>query len=295
LTTRPTGLEKRAVLLWMPTPDAKPVAARSAGQEGSGWIAVDVRNLELWNRAFPWEGNIGQFAWAIEGTWTLVRTELRSSLPPWDAARLFFRQLFTAEPMRAYSINTLGGPYIFGWPLAAWMAAPLVVGALVGWSRRRRRSQALRWAAGGLVAGFLLGDLPFTHSLAAHAQESGRVSAWRDDLFGERESRFGEDFAQLARAFEDSVPSGARIFIPRERGQRVMGETNWIAVHLHPRYWSVQLKDAEYVFYYYPHDYRYDAASESLAATQGDGPSVRVQVISALSSEMMILKVVHAS
>jgi hypothetical protein len=282
--------QRQGVLVWSPWGDFK----KSLGKPFEippyvGKVVVDVRSYHPFVDPYRFKGLIGQFGLQLTGNVTVRRVILLSALPWWTQARQILSDFFTPELFFPSAINFQYGPTLSGVPVIWYLGGLVTLMALLMIGHTSRLT--IRLFLGIAFACFLLLDMQFDRSLWIHCGESAKRSAFKDTRYEERASRFGKEFADLAKAFEENVPEGSKVFFPREKFFLVKGETNWISFHFYPQFQSVGLKEADYVFYYYPK--RYVHGFGSVQSKTDSKEAIKVAIIHQVSGEAKVLKVNH--
>jgi hypothetical protein len=188
---------------------------------------------------------------------------LLSSLSPGESWQLVENGFLEPETFFASAVNFLTGFYIFEKPVVFYFGITLLGGALIVAFLRRNRLAMSALIGTALLFHFIL-DMQFNVSLWSHAQYSHGKSAWHESEYDEHASRFGKEFADLAKAFEEQVPRGSKVYFAQETLHTVWSERNWIALQYFPAYQSVDLNEADYIFHYYPNEYKLDRNVETL-------------------------------
>jgi hypothetical protein len=188
------------------------------------------------------------------GDYLIRSVTLVSSLSPAETWQLVANNFLEPEVFYASAVNFLSGFYIFEKPVVFYFGLTLLLGAAIVafFSKNRVAIAAL---VGTALLFQLILDMQFNVTLWNHAEYSHQRSAWHESQNDEHASRFGKDFAALAKAFEEQVPRGSKVYFPQETLHTVWAETNWIAFQYYPAYQSVGLADADYIFHYYPNAY----------------------------------------
>ncbi len=282
--------QRQGVLVWSPGGDFKkglgklfkiPPFVRK--------VIVDVRSYHPFVDPHKFMGPIGQFGLQLTGNVTVRSVILLSALPWWKQARQTLSDFFTPGLFFPSAINFQYGPTLSGVSVIWYLGGLVALMALfvIGHSSRLTTQLFLGIAFGC----FFLLDMQFDRSLWIHCRESAQRSAFQDTRYEERVSRFGKEFADLAKAFAQNVPDGSKVFFPREKFSLVKGETNWISFHFYPQFQSVGLKEADYVFYYYPRNYAH--GSGRLQSRTDSNQAIKVAIVYQVSSEAKLLKVCH--
>jgi hypothetical protein len=275
------------VLLWKAGDDPNQALTRAFDvSAGSTRVILDVRTPEFWNDIGAWEGPISQFGLRFERSAAIRSVSLKASLSVAERVEVLRDSLSRPELFRPSTINFLYGISLFGRPLILYLGVALVVVGLLALLFARSRSFPLLISIG--LACFVALDLQFLATLGHHVRSSSERSAWHADPHAEDSSRHGADFADLVRKFEEIVPRGSPVFFPREKRWWTKGETNWMAFRLHPHYPSVDLADAEYIFYYRPNDWVYD--SKGALHSPALGVSVPIVEVHRISSRARIFR-----
>ena len=117
-----------------------------------------------------------------------------------------------------------------------------------------------------MAISFALYDVTANQTLLNAAKYASDRSAWQTDKHQEYQSRFGDQFAKLAQEFENKVPHGAKVHFPVSRDYRFQRESkresNWIAFQYFGLYKISTIKDADYIFYYYPKKLQFDSSEQ---------------------------------
>ena len=258
---------------------------------GAERIVVDARSEEYWNWRGPWAGTCRRVGLLFGDEVVLRGVVLSGGLAPGDRVRLFWHEFTQTEPLLPYSINFVRGVFVFGWPLMLSLGIGVAFVALLCLWQGRRAALRLALAAG--LIGVVVADLPFLAVLAGQVRYSAERSAWRESRYDEYASRFGTEFAELWRAFEQAVPHGARVFVAKDRRMEIRGESSWIMFQLYPEYEPAELSEAEYILCYYPLEYAYEPERGLFRSRASGGKSVRVRAIEVRSPDAAVLQVQH--
>ncbi|UCG34018.1 MAG: hypothetical protein JSU68_05145 [Phycisphaerales bacterium] len=288
----PEAEDRRGEVVWDPRGSVR--ASPRIGFDippGAARVVLNARSEEYWNWRGPWEGAMRRIGLLFDDEVLVRAVTLSGGLAPGDRARLFLREFAQIEPLLPYSINFVRGVFVFGRPLmlslgigVAFVTLPLL------WQGTRA---ALRVAlAAGLVC-FAVADLQFLLVLAEQVRYSTQRSAWHESRYDEYASRFGVEFADLWKAFDQAVPPGARVFVATDRRLKIRGESNWIMFQLYPEYEPAELSEAEYVLCFYPLEYVYEPQRGLFRSRAAGGESVRVKPIEARSPDAAVLQVQH--
>ncbi|MBW1792117.1 MAG: hypothetical protein JRJ14_07645 [Deltaproteobacteria bacterium] len=287
-----SSADKHLLFIWNPQFNLKrshifPFIVPSGTKE----IVIDTQSSEPWKGRFPLKGPIGQFGFQFHQDIEIKSISLLSSLSLSDLNKVILDEYLSAETILPFSINNLCGIFVLGRPLITYFGLTLCLLAFICIFHRSRFTKTLL-VAGGLLPYILL-DFQYNYSLLDHAKYSYRRSAWHDSLYNERQSRFGHDFALLAHEFEKKIPVGSKVFFPREKYSKVRGETNWIAFHYYPRYLSVDLENADYIFFYHPKRYLYRPEQNIVSSLKNGKNAARVRLIYDSGMNVKLFEVIH--
>ena len=308
LRIAPAEEERRAALVWFPG------EASGQGHElfftipaEESEILLDVRQDLPWERRFGWnklpDVPVTRLGILIQDTVEIREVSLLSGIGPFAGLRLLWSQYWKVEPIKVSSINVHYGNEVFGMPLTT--TAGVAFSLLFAWAlfnRRPRIRVPLYWA---MFACFVAPEAPFILTLWHQAEASSEISAWHADRYDEYRSRFGREFADLDREFQNHVPRGARVAFPDSKRRLVQGESNWVWFLYYGLYEnykdrnrnSARLdKSTRYVFYYYPSGLIHDEGENLVRGTgDQDGPrrSYKTETIVRVSEGAKILKIVH--
>lgn len=255
-------------------------------------VLLDTQLSDISKARFPWNGRIRRFGFQFSQDVEIQSISLMSFPPITDLAGLFADQFLNDETFKSYSINAIPDATILGYsPVRTAGFILLIIWLIfVIYPDRSTRSVLI---VGGILL-MIVVDLRFTVRLAKHAAFSVQRAGWYASMEAEDESRFGKDFADLARNFEALVPPLSKVYFPRERLGKVSGETNWIEFLFYPKFLSVELQEAEYVFFYFPNTgLKVDMSSGQLVQTAGSLPtiSIPVEVLYDRDEEIKLLKI----
>ena len=110
--------------------------------------------------------------------------------------------------------------------------------------------------------------------------------------YDEYKSRFGKQFADLSKNFEEMVPLKSKVAFPWSKDRRVIGESNWIKFQYYGLYQPKKLKKADYIFYYYPEKLFYDSKNNTVYY-RDSRDRYKVKILYTQSPSAKILKVLH--
>jgi len=249
---------------------------------------VSANSFRPWNRQMPWEGRIDHVGLRLNtGSVLISDIVLTNSLTPWEWIQFSMAELRSVEPFLAYSINIIWGASINGWSLTIFGGGLAALALLIALFSRSIR--ASRFLAGCAVALVLAVDLPFVIGLIRTSREASAMSAWKDSLEEEEASRFGAEFAEIARILRRDVPAGSTLFIPKRNRTGISLESEPLHFQLWPQYTPVlSIEDAGYVLLLDPSSVRYDAQRRVLVIP--DYAPVPAEPVAILNPKAMILK-----
>jgi hypothetical protein len=262
---------------------------RLAGSERT--YIVSAKSFRPWEQEMPWRGQINRIGASIfSGAVTISEISLTDSLTPWEWVLFSASELRSVEPFLPYSINILWGPSIDGWSLTILAGCPAVLFLLIAICRKEIRiGKVMPWLAFGLI---LIVDMPFLASLIHTLKDASTQSAWRSDKEEEERSRFGPQYAELARALRREAPAGSAVYIPQRQEDRVRGESEWITFQLWPQYRTVsQIENADYILLLHPLEARYDSANGALILP--NQIPIKVSPLAPIHADVMLLKRQH--
>jgi len=299
LRIRPVQKTRKLNLYWVPGKDIKngiqlPLTIDRLADK----IIIDTRHQKKWERMPGWsekycgQAKINRFGFVVPANKEIEikRIDLQSKLNFFDLAKLIAREYWTAEPVKASSINFQYGLSILGTSLAYALGIFLIVLGLIFLTNSSKLTLAVL-AVGG-VACFIIYDMTLNHTLFEHAQYSSKRSAWYDDKYDEYKSRFGQQFADLAKSFEEMVPLKSKVAFPWSKDRRVRGESNWIEFQYYGLYQPESLKKADYIFYYYPRKLIHNS-KDNTVYYQDNRDRYTVKVLYSQAPSVKILKVSH--
>lgn len=293
LRISPVERERTVEFIWNPHHDLKksvhfPVKIPA----GASNITINTQNERGWFRLGPLKGPVIQFGFQFSNAIEIQSVTLSSfpSLTEWIPQLLDeYRQ---TEKFFPYIINSLYGIDIAGRPLVVYLGGVTLAMTLFWFFYP---ASVTRWGfLTGCVAAWMLFDSQFNQTLLKYLNDSLKHSAWQGSLEEERVARMGRDFADLAKVLDQTVPAGAKVFFPRDKKRWAEGVTPWAWFHFYPRYPQTSLQEADYIFYYYPAGYVYDARHSRFLLRKGEGKGVDVVVVREVGAEAKILKVRHA-
>lgn len=290
---------KRVILYWVPGKNKNdgiqlPVTIGAFVDE----IIINTQQQKIWEKIPGWserycgQAKINSFGFLIPANKEIEikRIDLQSKLNLVDLAELIAGEYWTVEPVKVSSINFQYGTSILGQSLACILGIPLVVLGFV-FLINKNKLALFALIVGGVVC-FIVYDMTLNHTLFEHAEYSSERSAWHNDKYDEYRSRFGQQFADLADKFEEIVPLKSKVTFPWTKDYRVRGESNWVEFQYYALYQPVNIKTADYIFYYYPTKLIYDSEDNSVYF-QGSQDRYKVKVLYSQSPSVKILKVLH--
>jgi len=299
LVLKESPVERKAHLAWSPWSDANKIfnfPFRVPRQVRA--VVVDTQSLEPWHRRMPFKGPLVQFGFQFgqnSSEAVVIKSVTLLSFPDWgDFFRLLFAEICTTEDFVPYTINHLYGVTLFGTPLIGYLG--FFVAILWGIFMVRTTNQTKLGLISGALLAFVIFDAQFGLSWFNQIRYSSQRSAWHSSVDRERESRFGKEFAGLARELEQVAPRGTQVFFSGEKSPEVRGETNWMWFQLFPKYEQTDLEHADYVFYYHPRDCQYDPVRKVIERTGvfGQVTQVSADMLFESGGEVRLLKVNHA-
>ena len=188
---------------------------------------------------------------------------------------LVAEDLSDEESLLYRTINGVAGHQVYGFLLVPLFGSFLVLWLLASCLLGRLDLSAIALGAGMIIVAY---DTLTLKDYLGYMTKSLPRSAWHYDLDEERRSYYGEDFADLAQEFEKRVAPGAKVaFLPP---QYIDGRgNNWLWLHLGYLYethignrgsmdWR-KIKQADYVFFYYPADFVLDDRGRLAQRTSG--------------------------
>jgi hypothetical protein len=299
LRIKPVQKTRKLNLYWVPGKDIQnglqlPVTIDRLADK----IIINTQQQKKWKKMPGWnekyydQAKINRFGLVVPANQEIEikRIELRSILNLFDLAKLIAREYQTAEPVKVSSINFQYGVSILSMPFAYALGIFLSVLGLTFLMNNSKL--ALTVLTVGSVACFIIYDITLNHTLFEHAQYSGQRSAWHDDKNDEYKSRFGRQFADLAKNFEEMVPLKSKVAFPWSKDYRVIGESNWMEFQYYALYQPKNLKMADYIFYYYPKKLIHDS-KDNTVYYQDSRDRYKVKVLYSQSPSVKILKVIH--
>jgi hypothetical protein len=263
LKVKPENFVRNIALFWSPTKSLKNIYQRVITiDEDTSEIIINTSNNAPWLRNFPWKDNIygntqiNSFGLLIpqqyQKFFTLEKIELFSNLSLVDYTKLFFNEITTDEGIRVNSINAQYGISLFGMQLSYILGVIIVLSALPLLVVFNQKS--LNVFLVSLLLSFVIYNVAPIITLINHAKDSTKISAFYQDKYEEYKSRFGKNFADLAKEFEEKIPKNSKVHFASSKDYRVRGESNWISFQYYGLYDITSLKEAEYIFYYHPKD-----------------------------------------
>ncbi|MDP3921453.1 MAG: hypothetical protein Q8R76_11685 [Candidatus Omnitrophota bacterium] len=284
--------ERNGALVWYPQKDLNInhsfIFTIPAGRDQ---IILSVKKEEFWIRRSAWSGAIIRFGFYLNPDVHVRTVALKSTLSFPERIRVFLDEFFTVEPLLPYSINGLYGNTVFRVPVVLCFGVGFLIVAAYYFFRPNTFSRLV--FIGSAVAAFVAIDMQWNHTFWQEVRYSSERSAWHYDRFDEYESRFGDSFGKLAREFEERVPAGANVFFSKEREFRVRGEENWIAFQYYPRYKSVSLDKADWIFYFEPKDVKYNAATKQVVSNDGQSRSDTLKTAYSFTEDAQIFEVMR--
>lgn len=249
---------------------------------------VGAKSFRPWEQEMPWRGQIHKVGTGIfSGTVTISEISFTDSLTPWEWIRFSANELCSVEPFLPYSINIMWGASVDGWSLTIIGGCLAVLFLLIAvYGKGLRTGKVMLCLVFGLV---LIVDAPFLASLAHTLKDASTQSAWRSGREEEELSRFGPEYAELARTLRRVAPVGSAVFVlPRQR-DRIQGESEWITFQLWPQYrLASQIENADYIMLLHPLEAKYDSGSGTLILPNQN--PVRVSPLLTLRADVILLK-----
>lgn len=248
-----------------------------SGRTPQGLYIFDTSANYQWIGKLPWAGNVGQIAFQFSGLWKISRLSFASGLKPYERLWQNFWEYFNLEPSSAYTINLIYGPKLFGYSLSVIMGLTILfVLGLPYFKKTISYSSSLRNA--GIV--FIIMIIPYQlWFLMNNFNRYANKSAFVWDKTAERIQRYDEEFATLARSFEDQVPKGAKVFFPREYHLQPPVESNWVAFHFFGTYQPTPFEKAKYLFAYYPQEIIFDEKNKLISLRSNSSVSRSFQLL----------------
>jgi hypothetical protein len=252
---------------------------------------ASAKSFRPWEQEMPWRGQIDWIgAIIVSGTVSISEISLADSLTPWEWILFSSNELNWVEPLLPYSVNILWGASIDGWSLTiigGSLAILLLLIAICG--KNPRTGQTMLCLVIGLV---LLMDAPFLASLVHTVKIASTQSAWRSGREEEERSRFGSEYADLARTLRHVAPIGSTVFIPSRQQDRILGESEWITFQLWPQYKiATQIEYADYIILLHPTEAKFDSGSSTLILPSQN--RIRVNPLLSLKPDVMLFKRQH--
>ena len=298
LIVKPENLPRKISLIWSPTKDIKDINENYQRPidipENQTSIIINVAQNIPWIRSFSWKdsvyGNtqINSFGFFIpqqyEG-FEINRVELLPSLNIFEYVKLIMRELSVVEPVKVSSINAQYGISILGTQVAYFLGVILIILAvplLISFNKSNTYIFII-----AMAISFALYDVTANQTLLNAAKYASDRSAWQTDKHQEYQSRFGDQFAKLAQEFENKVPHGAKVHFSVSRDYRVQGESNWIAFQYFGLYKISTIKDADYIFYYYPKKLQFDSSEQIV---KNDKAQYNAQAIISINNNYILRK-----
>jgi hypothetical protein len=252
---------------------------------------VGAKSFRPWEQEMPWRGPIHKIGVGIfSGTVTISEICLADSLTPWEWMQFSASELGSVEPFLPYSINILWGASVDGWSLTIVGGCLAVLFLLIAiYSKGLRTGKVMLCLVFGLI---LIIDAPFLATLGHTLKEAATQSAWKSGREEEEISRFGPEYAELARALRQAAPVGSAVLIPPRQRDRIQGESEWIKFQLWPQYKTAsQVETADYILLLHPLEAKYDPGNGALMLPN-ENP-IRVSPIRIVQTDVMLLKRRH--
>jgi hypothetical protein len=282
----PTGAMS---LLWSANGDVHGARRiKLAGSEGT--YIVSAKSFRPWEDETPWRGlPINDIGVVLPGSGAVTISEisLTDSLTPWEWIRFSAGELGWVEPLLPYSINIFWGASINGWSLTILAGCLAVIFLLIAINSKAIR---IGKAMLGLGLGCILCvDAPFIASLVHTLKDASTQSAWETGREEEERSRFGPEYAELARSLRQEAPVGSSIFIPPRQHDRILVESEWITFQLWPQYRTVsQIENADYILLFHPLEAKLD--SENNLLTLPNHSPIKVSPLARVDADVLLLK-----
>ncbi len=266
------------------------------------YFIIDTRQKILWKRTVPFPENrvISQIGIQFSNEIEVRKIEFLSVLDPLDFLKTLYKQIISeVEPIKISSINFHYGLTVLGNSLTGILGILIIISGFYVLIVRSRQSVIA--LATVIYFSVLLLDVTYIRTLWNYAGKSYEQSSLYSDRFAEWKSRFGEEFARLDRELKQHIPEQAKVAFPRSRKYLVQGESNWIWFLYYGEYedFSNRLKvkrfsgKFDYMMYFYPEKIYFDAASHHIIDKRDSSKKWRVDIISKISDQAMILKVIN--
>ncbi|MFH1154078.1 MAG: hypothetical protein V1793_09680 [Pseudomonadota bacterium] len=301
LTVNKSPIERKLIFLgFLDQDQSRYNALRLTIPRDTETLIINTRQTIPWRLRFPLTGEIYQFGFQFFENISIRSVSLQSSLSPVDYLILIARDFNTTETFLPSSINFLYGPQILGLSLSLYIGVSLLVTGIVFLVRAPGITPWILTAA--CLIGTAICDVQFDNTLVRHAKDSCQVSAWHAPPHEENASRFGSTFADLAEAVEKSVPKNSVLFCTWDSHISCPREVNWMYWFFSPRYRFVgetrknhtrEMAQADFIVYYYPIHYDYDAAAGRVFKTGEPQVGIRVALVTAISSNAQLFRVIH--
>ena len=307
LRIAPQDKERRMELVWALDRDFKrtlklPFTLPASASE----LLLDVRqdipweNRLSWNRGTLSRAPVRRLIIVVNDPVEVRALTLLSSLNPLQFGQLLWSQYWKIEPIRPNSINALWGNNVLGVPVSSVFGTAFIILLLSLLVVRREKYRRVLF--GAMLACLVAPEAPFILTLWEQAQASSKVSAWHADRYDEYRSRFGEEFAELDRAFQKHVPVGSRVAFPESKRELIWGASNWLWFLYYGLYENYTDRDinsthisnqTEYLFYYYPSGLVHDEEQDLLRLSRGDKHIYKTQTVVRINAEAKILRIIH--
>ncbi len=232
------------ILLSSPSESGAFLSRRGALQ--ADHLICDLRDLQPYASVGPYTSTIDRIGISFTGRMLLRRIEVSGTLSLADYGLLVRDAFTTREPSTPHSINELFGVYVLGhghtaWAVALFILLTLLILSLAGTHHLRKVPVAL------VCTGLFL-YLPWLAYFSSEVAQSFTHSSLRSGLYDEYASRYGEEFASLSRALNDSIPPGSRVHFIRRPIDTCPTEGNLAAFVHSVRFEPCEFADADYYF-----------------------------------------------
>ena len=209
-------------------------------------LFCDLRDFQPYASVAPYTSTIDRIGVSFTGRMLLRRIEVSGTLSLADYGLLVRDAFATREPSTPHSINELFGVYILGhnhtaWAIALFILVTLLILSFAGARHPRKISVAL------VCTGLFL-YLPWLAYFSSEVARSFTHSSLRTGLYDEYASRYGEEFASLSRALNDSIPPGSRVHFIRRSIDAYPTEGNLAAFVHSIRFEPCEFAEADYYF-----------------------------------------------
>jgi hypothetical protein len=309
LAISPVNTQRMVFFIWFPYPDlSKNFRIPLLIESKQDSVIINTQSLAKWQGRLAWSEEyfgylkINRFGLGIPPNvpMTIGEISLSQHLSLLNYLKLILNEFTEAEPIKISSINFQYGISVLGKSLTMILGLMSLIFFFL--LIRKTNYTNLRNFLGFITLAFIITDFTFCKSLYDYISERGNKSAFIYDRDREYESRFGPEFSTLFAKLDTLVPKRSKVAFLNSRQRLVQVEINWIWFLFMSEYQafsrvSVPAEDllkSNYIFYYYPQNYRHDEDTGILTNPQNpDSIKLSTEILYKLNSEVKILRVIH--